>query len=367
MKTLTLLAGGYDHPDLEEQMRIERAGRAPRQSLYGITLNSTLMNGRYMVTRVPPFRRWAYRLLPLWASQVLEAYIIRNRFDAIICWDARLGLMFALLQKLTFVRVPTMVMFSWISPPKKARVLKFVHTHIDRMFTWSSVQRDFLLHSMKIPGHKVVFCTGRVDQTFYTPVFTRGDMIVSVGREMRDYVTLIRAIRDLPVPCHIAVTVIPGIKDAWITELEKEGSLPDHVSLGTKNFVELRELYARAKFVVVPLIPTDTDNGITTLLEAMASGKAVICTRTEGQKDIVQDGVNGVLVPPFDPKAMRAAIDHLLAHPEEADRMGRAGRAWVEQKHNLDNFVSAIRKGVEDGLEEFRRNHRAPHRHMEAA
>jgi glycosyltransferase involved in cell wall biosynthesis len=357
MKTLTLLAAGYDHADLEEQKKIEEAGRTPRQSLYGMTLNSTLMNGRYMLTHVPPARRFVYRFLPLWATQVIEAYILRKRFDAVICWDARLGLMFALLQKITFARVPTMVMFSWISTPKKARVLRLVHTHIDRMFTWSSVQRDFLLNTMNIPPRKVIFCTGRVDQKFYTPMDATADMIVSVGREMRDYVTLIRAIRDLPVRCHIAITVIPGVKDAWMTEIEKEGSLPEHISVGTKNFVELRALYARAKFVVTPLIPTDTDNGITSLLEAMAMGKAVICTRTEGQRDIVTDGVNGILVPPFDPTALRAAIDHLLAHPEEAARLGKAGRMLVEQRHNLDNFVNTVRHGVEDGITEFRRHH----------
>lgn len=354
MKTLTLLAGGYDHADLDEQQKIEAEGRTPRQSLYGLTLNSTLMNGRYMETKVTAFRRFFYRALPLWASQVIEAFLIRRQFDAIICWDARLALMFALLQKVTFTRVPTMAMFSWISSPKKAYVLRFVHTHIDRMFTWSSVQRDFLLNVMQIPPRKVVFCTGRVDHKFYVPSGNPGDMIVSVGREMRDYVTLVRAIRDLPIPCHIAVAVIPGVKDAWITELEKEGDLPAHISVGNKNFVELRALYARAKFVVTPLIPTDTDNGITSLLEAMATGKAVICTRTEGQRDIVTDGVNGILVPPFDPKALRAAVDYLLAHPDEADRMGKAGRAFVEQKHNLDNFVNTIRRGVEDGVAEFR-------------
>jgi glycosyltransferase involved in cell wall biosynthesis len=354
MKTLTLLAGGYDHADLEQQKKIEDEGHGPRQSLYGFTLNSTLMNGRYMQVSVPPVRRALYRLLPLWASQVVEALIIRKNFDAVICWDARLGLMFALLMKMTFTRVPHMVMFSWISSPKKARVLRLVHSHIDRMFVWSSVQRDFLLENMKIDPRKVVFCTGRVDQKFFHPMDTPSDMICSVGREMRDYVTLVRAIRDLPIPCHIGVSVIPGVKDAWITELEKEGDLPPHITVGNKNFFALRALYARAKFVVTPLIPTDTDNGITSMLEAMAMGKAVICTKTEGQRDIVQDGVNGILVPPFDPKALRTAIDHLLDHPEEAERMGKAGRALVEQKHNLDNFVNTVKRGVEDGIREFK-------------
>jgi glycosyltransferase involved in cell wall biosynthesis len=284
----------------------------------------------------------------------------RKKYDAILSWDARLGLLFAALMKLTGVRVPHMVMFSWISRPKKAMVLKFVHTHIDRMFVWSSVQRDFLLERMRIPPGKVVFCSGRVDQRFFRPIERETDMICSVGREMRDYVTLIRAIRDLNIPCHIAVSVIPGVKDAWITDIEREGSLPPHITVGNRNYHDLRELYARSKFVVTPLFPTDTDNGITSLLEAMAMGKAVICTRTEGQRDIVTDGVNGILVPPFDVGALRSAVERLLAHPEEAARMGKAGREFVERSHNLDLFVEKVRSSTEEAVAGFHRDRGRP-------
>jgi glycosyltransferase involved in cell wall biosynthesis len=354
MKTLTLLAAGYDHPDLAEQKKIEEADRGPRQSLYGYTLNSTLLNERYMAT-VPPLRRILYAPLPVWMGQVIEAFVLRKKFDAVLSWDARLGLMFAGLMKLTGARVPHMVMFSWISRPKKAMVLRLVRSHIDRMFVWSSYQRDFLLNRMRIPPSNVVFCSGRVDQKFFRPMARPADMICSVGREMRDYVTLIRAIRDLDIPCHIAVSVIPGVKDAWMTEIEKEGALPAHITVGNKNYADLRELYARSKFVVTPLIPTDTDNGITSLLEAMAMGKAVICTRTEGQRDIVTEGVNGLIVPPFDPRALRSAIDRLIAHPEEADRMGKAGREFVERSHNLDLFVERVRSSTEEAIAGFRR------------
>jgi glycosyltransferase involved in cell wall biosynthesis len=355
MKTLTLLAAGYDHPDLAEQKKIEEADRGPRQSLYGYTLNSTLLNERYMTT-VPGLRRALYAPLPVWMAQVLEAFVRRKKYDAILSWDARLGLAFAALMKLTGARVPHMVMFSWISRPKKAMVLRFVHSHIDRMFVWSSFQRDFLLERMRIPPRKVVFCSGRVDQKFFRPMQRETDMICSVGREMRDYVTLIRAIRDLDIPCHIAVSVIPGVKDAWITEIEREGALPPHITVGNKNYADLRDLYARSKFVVTPLLPTDTDNGITSLLEAMAMGKAVICTKTEGQRDIVTDGVNGILVPPFDAAALRRAIDRLLEHPEEAARMGKAGRELVERSHNLDLFVERVRSSTEEAIAGFRRD-----------
>ena len=83
-------------------------------------------------------------------------------------------------------------------------------------------------------------------------------------------------------------------------------------------------------------------------------GKAVICTKTEGQRDIVTDGVNGILVPAFDVAALRSAIERLLAHPEEAARMGKAGREFVERSNNLDLFVEKVRSSTEQAIEEFR-------------
>ena len=88
------------------------------------------------------------------------------------------------------------------------------------------------------------------------------------------------------------------------------------------------------------------DAGVTTLAEAMSMGKAVIVTRTRGQIDLIQDGTQGIYVPPKDPRALRAAIEHLIADPAEAERMGRAGRALVEQRLTLSGYVAGLAKIV---------------------
>jgi len=104
----------------------------------------------------------------------------------------------------------------------------------------------------------------------------------------------------------------------------------------------LRDLYARARVVVVPLHDVDFDAGVTTITEAMAMGRAVVVTRTRGQVDVVRDGETGLYVPPGDPAALRAAVRYLLDHPAEAARMGRHGRALAESRHTLDGWVTAV-------------------------
>ncbi|MFN8568659.1 MAG: glycosyltransferase [Kouleothrix sp.] len=56
---------------------------------------------------------------------------------------------------------------------------------------------------------------------------------------------------------------------------------------------------------------------------------------------------NGYLRATGDPQALRNAIDYLLEHPAEAERMGRAGRHRVEQLMSLDCYVERLRDIVQ--------------------
>jgi len=114
------------------------------------------------------------------------------------------------------------------------------------------------------------------------------------------------------------------------------------VKWGRKNRYELRELYARSALAVVPILQNHYQTGIATILEMMSMGKCVIATRTHGQTDTIVDGVTGVYVPPSDPLALRAAIQRMLANPDDAARMGAAARQFVEERAGLDGFVANI-------------------------
>ncbi|MBA3402367.1 MAG: glycosyltransferase family 4 protein [Actinobacteria bacterium] len=60
--------------------------------------------------------------------------------------------------------------------------------------------------------------------------------------------------------------------------------------------------------------------------EAMAYGRPVVAAAVGGLVDAVEDGVTGLLVPPRDPGALRAALERLLEDPELRRRLGEAGR-----------------------------------------
>jgi glycosyltransferase involved in cell wall biosynthesis len=66
------------------------------------------------------------------------------------------------------------------------------------------------------------------------------------------------------------------------------------------------------------------------LVEAMALGKPVVVTRVGGLPEVVEDGKDGVLVPPSDPGALATRIIDVLGDPELRDRLGRAARRRAE-------------------------------------
>ena len=80
--------------------------------------------------------------------------------------------------------------------------------------------------------------------------------------------------------------------------------------------------------------------------EAMAYGRAVVATSVGGQVDAIEDGVTGVLVPPRDPAALRAAVERLLAAADERARLGAAARE-AARAFGADAAGAALRDAYE--------------------
>ena len=348
MKILTITATGMNRPEPAELRTLEDRDLSPRVSLYERYLESDMLDERFMQRRVPRWRLALYRLVPKPLDQVLEAFIIRNRYDAVVTWAERFGFPFALLLMLTGSKTPNVTLNSWITGRKKARLLKLVHRRISRILLWSSVQREFAVKELGIPADRITFIRKFADQRFWRPMDVPTDMICAAGMEMRDYPTMIRALQGLDIPCHIAVGLTRGVLFDTVSAIHDMGELPQNITVGRKSSKDLRDLYARSRFVVIPLRPSDTDNGLTCMLEAMAMGKAVICSRTKGQVDVMVDGVTGIFVPQGDPQAMREAIVRLWNDPALAGEMGRKGREHIEKYHSIEQFVDSVRTVVEE-------------------
>jgi glycosyltransferase involved in cell wall biosynthesis len=292
--------------------------------------------------------------LPGWARLAGELHRRRDAYDVIVTWSERVSL--ALMTLDHFVRggKPHIAMLYWFSRPSVRIPLRAFGSKLHAIVTWSSVQRTYAIERLGIAPAKLYLVKHYVDQLFWSLRQRQSDMICAAGAEMRDYPTLLRALRGTDLRCHIATDHVRidrfGVARRVRTD-RLAGMAGPNVTIARMAATELRDLYARSRFVVVPLEASDTDNGITVILEAMAMGKPVICSRTRGQVDAIQDGVTGILVPVGDADALRSAMLDLWNDPARASEMGKAARAYIEKHHTLEKFTRDVKGAIDASLD----------------
>jgi len=82
----------------------------------------------------------------------------------------------------------------------------------------------------------------------------------------------------------------------------------------------------------------------TVLIEAMSLGLPVIAAAGGGVGEIVEDGVSGLVVPPGDVESMAGAALRMLCHPDEARRMGEAGRRRAAEMFDIEKRTREMEK-----------------------
>ncbi len=174
-------------------------------------------------------------------------------------------------------------------------------------------------------------------KTHYTP--ENAPLIFALGRlhENKGFETLLRAVAKVP--------------DVYLW-LAGDGPLRKDLedlaqSLGIKprvRFLGWREdtpaLYAAADLFVCPSRHEPHGNII---LEAWAQGVPMIATETHGPRTLINDGVDGVLVPIDEPKAMAAAIRDVLADPEGMQSLAESGWNTFQASYTEEKVVGAYR------------------------
>jgi len=91
------------------------------------------------------------------------------------------------------------------------------------------------------------------------------------------------------------------------------------------------------------------------LVEAMAAGLPIVASRVGGIPDLVEDGKNGLLVPPADASALESAISDLLADKKNRKRMGKAGKKMC-RPYSAEAMVEQIDDLYRDLLKKYVHN-----------
>lgn len=229
---------------------------------------------------------------------------------------------------------------------KKYQILRrlinpFIHS-------WIPVSKElatWLINTVKIPSSKVQLIYNGIDLSHYQPATKQHDKFVvgTVGRcaAVKNQLLLIKAIELLinqnPEIRQKLQLIIAGNGELFST-LEtyiKEHKLEDCIQLlGTRN--DVVELLKEFDVFVLPSLA----EGIAlTLLEAMASGLAIIATKVGGNPELIENGVTGTLVPSQDQQILADTILSYMTNKLLCEQYGRSARAKVEMYFSLQSMV----------------------------
>jgi len=165
-----------------------------------------------------------------------------------------------------------------------------------------------------------------------------------VGRLRREkgQATLLESMKTViqELPDAVLIVVGNGPDRPYLEEMAKKLGIDSHVKwLGEKDHEEVIRLYSILDVVVVPSL---FEGFGLTAAEAMAAGRPVIASNVDGLTEVIQGGVNGLLVPPGDIQVLARVILELILNPTKAASMGASAREDIEKKFSLKRFQSAI-------------------------
>jgi glycosyltransferase involved in cell wall biosynthesis len=213
----------------------------------------------------------------------------------------------------------------------KQRANRQAFAHASALIVWRQWAKDSLIHDYGVPAEKVHVISPGVDLAQWPQVapedrlrasdgwlprvlFVGGDFERKGGRLLLECFERWFVGRcELDLVTQTPLTTPPGARL--------------HTDL-TPNSDELKRLYAQADIFV---FPTLADCAPLAVPEAMAASLPIITTYVGAIPEMVQDGVNGLLVRPGDLEALRGALERLLDAPDLRIQMGNTARALAER------------------------------------
>ena len=121
--------------------------------------------------------------------------------------------------------------------------------------------------------------------------------------------------------------------------VREKGLTKDVVFLGKQNQVQMLLNCAD-----VLLLPSDLESFGLAALEGMACGVPAVCSKVGGLQEVIEDGVEGYLVPARDVKTMAARSLDILADPDRREKMGRAARLRAQRDFCSDKIIPLYEK-----------------------
>ncbi len=174
------------------------------------------------------------------------------------------------------------------------------------------------------------------------PVLQRDASIMMVARfgKQKDHVTLIQAMAELRDRGLTPTLKLAGGGKARHRKVAEKTVR----TLKLENQVEflgiVRDVPAQLMQTRITVLSSRYEGMPLAVIEGMAAGCAVICTRVPGIQEIIADQVNGLLVEPLDPVSLADALERALVEDELVERIASTARKDAMKKYSLHRMNS---------------------------
>ncbi|HQP09792.1 MAG TPA: glycosyltransferase, partial [Candidatus Omnitrophota bacterium] len=159
-----------------------------------------------------------------------------------------------------------------------------------------------------------------------------------------------RVVRTIPYAKVLIVGDAPARKESYRQDLEllaRRMGIENHIEfLGNRR--DIPQILAKTDVLVLSTITQEAFGRV--ILEAQAAGVPVVATNVGGVIDIIDDGQNGLLVPPKDTEAMAEAVIRLMKDRELAARLVAQAKEKLLNNFTLEHMASATLKVYEELL-----------------
>lgn len=279
------------------------------------------------------FRRGRGRPSPVWHARRNNEMIVGVLLKR-LGWRLTLVFTSAAARRKTWVtrflvrRMDALISTSEHAASALDRPSTVIHHGVDTGLYRPPSDRTAALSASGLPGRHAIGCFGRVRPQKGTDVFV--EAMCRLLPRHRDHTAVVIGAIDRE---HA------GFADGLRASAEAAGVSDRLFILGERPVSELPLWFQRISIYAF----TSRREGFgLTLLEAMASGTALVAARSGAAEIVVSDGETGLLVPPGDVDALVAALEPLLRDPSLAAEFGRRARARAESAYGIDAEAAAI-------------------------
>ncbi|MBT8421960.1 MAG: glycosyltransferase, partial [Gammaproteobacteria bacterium] len=196
------------------------------------------------------------------------------------------------------------------------------------------------MRSIGIPEDKLSTVHNFVDTSRHEAARAEGDYLLYFGRleATKGLFTLLEALRETPgLRCIIAGSG-PAL-DSLRATAERYGL----TNVEFPGFISGEKLHDLVRGSICTILPSEWyENCPMSVLESLALGRPVIGARIGGIPELINDGIDGLLVEPGNAAQLAAALCELGENPAAAARMGAAGREKVQREFSPDVHYAKI-------------------------